>query len=578
MKRLKTTFKQVLANPDLFRTEWNYLTCSACGLLSGLLLILAFPMPSLPYFAYVAYIPLCLVLFTQSFKKSLFAIIIFVTIFYCYILSWTAIQFHPLTLPGIIIYLYLIHSLFVAIFHFLAKKISTSYSPLHFYLLPLCFTLFEYLRTIGFMRFPYGILAYSQWNFLPFIQFADLTGYLGVSFVLYFINALFADTLIQAHEKKHHKGANFHLLSTVKKPIFFLLAIMLPILAYGFFQLSRKHELSNKEIQVSLIQPWFDFNLQWTKVRKQLLIHKIRSLSDKAKLSNPELIIWPETSLQDYYQYYVRLGKYSDFSQEFYDYFHTNNLNSAVPTYFLVGSLDFRKVVIKSAENQQQTIANTSPKKSAKAQKTGPQSVTREYYNSALFIGPQGNILDSSAKMLLVGFAEWFPYTKYLPFIAKLLASAQASNFTPGKEYKVFTHPNGKGKFSVLICYEDCFSELPRRLVSKGAEFLIVITNDAWSYSKKSEIFHYIYSIFRAVENRRPILRAANAGVTCLINAQGKTLAQLPLFEADLLNATININDKKSFYTYATDKFILSLLSILAAWIFFRTLLFKKQS
>ena len=294
------------------------------------------------------------------------------------------------------------------------------------------------------------------------------------------------------------------------------------------------------KIKIALLQPWFDFNQRWNQQNRELVKHKMLTLSRLAKPYQPDLIIWPESALLSYYefrlQYRIRHAvEYQRFFQEF------NNENQNMQ--FLIGTL---------GRSGQQSQQRQKDGRTAKGMKTAAASQRIKIYNRALLLNPQGGIVQRYSKQLLVPFAEWFPYVdsfpiKYLTFIKTILKQASASQFTPGSEKTLFLHP--LFKFSVLICYEDCFGEFTRLLVKQGAQILVVLTNDAWSYSEKSERLHNVFSRLRAIENRKPVVRSANAGITCVIDPFGRIVKSLPPFQESLLLGEVSLNDRRTFYT-----------------------------
>jgi len=173
-------------------------------------------------------------------------------------------------------------------------------------------------------------------------------------------------------------------------------------------------------------------------------------------------------------------------------------------------------------------------------------------YNGAILITGDGKIVDYYRKNHLVPFGEWFPYKKYFPFIAKILEETWAGDFTPSDRKTVFRLKLNQKKinFSCLICYEGVFSELVRLFVLNGAEILINITNDMWSYSRRAEYQHAIADIFRSIENRVAFVRASNSGVTCVVNQYGKIVKELPLFKEGYLLVDVPYTHKKIFTLY----------------------------
>jgi len=168
---------------------------------------------------------------------------------------------------------------------------------------------------------------------------------------------------------------------------------------------------------------------------------------------------------------------------------------------------------------------------------SGRMEMEMQSYNAAFLVTPATNVIDSYYKINLVPFGEWFPYDKQFPWLAKILQDTVASDFTPGTRYTVFE--DAGAAFSAVICFEDIFGELCRQFILRGADFLVNTTNDYWSKSIQSQEQHAAMAVLRAVENRRYLVRAANTGVTCSIDAWGRMESRLDNHVVDILDVTI---------------------------------------
>jgi apolipoprotein N-acyltransferase len=164
--------------------------------------------------------------------------------------------------------------------------------------------------------------------------------------------------------------------------------------------------------------------------------------------------------------------------------------------------------------------------------------------NGTLLIAPDGRVLRRYAKQHLVPFAEEIPFAD-TPLIAAFMRDIVKfeAPWTRGSETVIMDLPLEKGafRFATPICFEDAFAGLCRKMISEGAEALINVTNDAWSRRVSAEIQHMAASRFRTVENRRVLVRGANAGFTAIISAEGRILAFLPCFEEGFLAAELPV-------------------------------------
>ena len=140
----------------------------------------------------------------------------------------------------------------------------------------------------------------------------------------------------------------------------------------------------------------------------------------------------------------------------------------------------------------------------------------------------QGRVLGNYNKVHLVPFGEYVPFQKYLPFLGKI--SQATGNYTGGRIGKILELDDRK--IGVLICYESIFAPLARKQTARGADYLVVMTNDAWFGRTSAPYQHFSQAVLRAVENRRTLIRAANTGLSGIILPSGRYETTLGLYEA----------------------------------------------
>ncbi|TPW01281.1 MAG: apolipoprotein N-acyltransferase, partial [bacterium] len=149
------------------------------------------------------------------------------------------------------------------------------------------------------------------------------------------------------------------------------------------------------------------------------------------------------------------------------------------------------------------------------------------YYNSAGLFLPGRGLVEHSPKMRLVPFAEWLP----IPGLNRV--NFGQSNFTPAESLHVFR--GWREPFGALICIESIFPAQSRRLVGAGARFLVNVTNDQWFGDSGAPWQHLSLAVFRSVETRAGMARAANTGVSGIIDPVGRIRHATPLFEPALV-------------------------------------------
>jgi apolipoprotein N-acyltransferase len=195
-------------------------------------------------------------------------------------------------------------------------------------------------------------------------------------------------------------------------------------------------------------------------------------------------------------------------------------------------------------------------------------------YNSAFLVGPEAIVRGRYDKIHLVPFGEYIPLHRLLFFLDKLVVGI--GDFRSGETYTVMTIP--QGRFAVLICFEVIFPDLVRHFVRHGAQFLVNITNDAWFGDSPASYQHLSMVIFRAVENRVPIVRAANTGISAVIDPTGRLVQQTDLFVRTWIKDRISLAERPAtFYTRFGELFAYSCLLLTAVALGWGAVRYRRQ-
>ena len=177
------------------------------------------------------------------------------------------------------------------------------------------------------------------------------------------------------------------------------------------------------------------------------------------------------------------------------------------------------------------------------------ERAARRYYNSAFLIQPTGSVGGIYRKIHLVPFGEYVPLEKILSFAGPLVE--QVGGFTPGDNLTIFRIR--EGRFSTGICYEVVFPELSREAVQRGSQLLTTITNDAWFGRSSAPWQHFAMARMRSVETGRYLARAANTGVSALVDPYGRVLQATPLFEEAVSVGEVRFLDSTTLYVRIGD-------------------------
>lgn len=516
----------------------NLLLQISALLLASVLYALAFPnlffSEGLPLLAWIAYIPVFWLIRQISLGASFVWGGTYGFISYGLFNYWLT-AFHPLAglIVGVITAGY-----FLILFPLL--KLADMFFPKKGYIVQaFLWILYEYIRTVGFVAYPYGIIGYSQWSLLPVIQIASLFGVWGVSFLAVFPSAFFAGSIKEGFSKE----SIFAFFKREAIPACVFCAVFAGTLIFGFVTLGQgKEYLKTAETRnFALIQhntdPWRGGIIQYRKNYQTLKRLSIEALADNPK---PDLVVWSETAFvprifwhqnyRDDQASYLLVKELTDFLSE-----------QEIP--FLIGNDDARKDALNS-----------------------DAADDRVDYNAAMLFD-KGEIVDQYRKLHLVPFTEHFPYKKQFPWIHQALVAADTHFWLKGKTYTVFDI-NGI-RFSTPICFEDTFGYLSRNFVNEGADYIVNISNDAWSHSLPAQMQHLGMAVFRAVENRRSVVRSTASGQSCGIDPYGRVIAMAPPFEENYLTVTVPLGSGKTLYTRLGEYFAVICICISLGMLFF---------
>jgi apolipoprotein N-acyltransferase len=482
------------------------------SLLSGILLVLSFPVFDLYAFAWIAFVPLLLSLWEKNPKETFVAGFLFGVTYFFGTLYWI---YHSINHYGgvsfftsicLVLLLCGYLSLYPALFSYLFSSVVKKTKLPAVFIVPVFWVVLEFLRSYALSGFPWASIGYSQYTFLSLIQISDLTGIYGVSFLVLAFNGAVVDILLL--KKRIHKMPLFPLSYTVVG-ISILILIMISTFSYGKWRLDEKRP--GKAFRVSIVQGNIEQDKKWEPAYQNDVINIYTDLSKQAALASADLIVWPETAVPFFFEH---------------DVTHTENIinmQKDLDAYLLLGS-----VMIRERSPEQNLLSN-----------------------SAILLDKKGKKTYEYDKIHLVPFGEYVPFRKLLFFIDKLVVGV--GNYRAGKEY-----PKAEtefGRFGTLICYEIIFPGKVRKFYTDGGDFMVTITNDAWFGMTHGPHQHFSMAVFRAIENRKPVIRSANTGVSGFIDSSGKILATTPLFQRMVMNQTIQTDRTMTFYTKYGDLF-----------------------
>lgn len=482
------------------------------ALVSGAALVFCFPRFDISLLAYVALVPLLVSIWGESKPRAfLFGFLMGLPYFIGtnYWIYHSGYHYGGLSLMAsaasvalLGIYLSLYTGAFAVLY---SDKISSTSLPASL-LAPVFWVLMEYLRTHALTGFPYSIIGYTQHSMLRTIQSADLFGVYATSFIVVAVNGAIADIFIMRSRRDHMPLFN---LTPTLAALLLVVVCVLANLVYGGQRLddSAKGNL----ITATVVQGNIDQSIKWSPDHRQNTIDIYTSLSNAASESSlPDLVVWPESAIPSVY------GAEKE---------STDRINSLVAE-DIGAPLLMGAVTESKGENQ------------------------GYYANSAVLINAAGRHTYTYSKIHLVPFGEYVPMKSALFFIDRMVEGI--GDYRPGKTYNRGTI-EGKGSFATLICYEIVFPDLVRRFYKDGGDFMVTVTNDAWFGNTAGPYQNFAMSVFRAVENRKPLIRAANTGISGFIDSHGRVLAQTNMNERRSLTAEIITDPSGTLYSRLGD-------------------------
>jgi apolipoprotein N-acyltransferase len=318
-----------------------------------------------------------------------------------------------------------------------------------------------------------GVALHDTW---PLIQITELTGVAGLSFMVAFANVIILTTGYRLVVEARTRVMRPHFDFTVT------MACIVGVLVFGV----RATQVSPpaRPLRVAAVQANVPQTQKFDPQFTRRIFDQFRRLSEIALGANPspDLLVWPESSMPGPVLADEESHKF------------VMDLATASETDLLLGTIDVDR---------------------------------RDVYNAALLVADGGDRIQVYRKVHLVPFGEYVPGRYTVPLLAQIVGDQVPGDFKGGTEHTVFTLTDSEVHVAPLICFEDTIGELARQFVlpsetTPGANLLVDVTNDGWFKQSAGSHQHLANAIFRCTETRRPMIRAANTGVTCFINQFGR--------------------------------------------------------
>ncbi|AGF75354.1 apolipoprotein N-acyltransferase [Bartonella vinsonii] len=383
-----------------------------------------------------------------------------------------------------------------------------------FFVLAFALGLAEWLRAFLFTGFPWNSLGYTAMPTPMLMQSDAIVGLYGMNILAVLVYSLPA--VLLTNEKK-------------KTALFLCLSLIFVHSGFGFYRLNSMpntadHQKSNYWVRI--VQPSIPQNIKLNNTTRKAIFetHINLSVIPKAeKNPEPDFIVWPEASLP----------------------------------YLLDESSDTTMRIASLLKPQQWAIIG------AIRINENLSHAQTQYFNTIATINAEGDILNTSDKLHLVPFGEYLPYENFLKKIGLRILADNIGGYSAASVRKTVTMPNGFS-YLPLICYEVIF---PNEMIFEGSppQAIINVTNDAWFGATPGPYQHLQQAQLRAIEMGIPIIRAANNGISAVIDSYGRIVVALRQNAVGILDSQIpspitpvGSNEYRIFSTFIL--FILMLL------------------
>jgi len=396
-------------------------------------------------------------------------------------------------------------ALFPALFALILRRLTIAHGPNALLVAPFVWAATELGRTHLFGGFPWVLLGYSQVTVLPIAQIASLCGVYGVSMLVCAVSAALALAVRRRY-----------------LPLATTLAIVLVVAVWGHRRLSANDlTRSGDPIRVGIVQGNVDQGVKWQPAQAPQIFDEYLRMTRQAIADGAQLVLWPESSTPFVYEE---------------DPFGAARLRAIVQQSHV-------SLLFGSDQIEWKTVAG--------------RRVPAEYFNSAFMLRPDGVVAGVYRKMHLVPFGEYVPLQKLFFFAAPL--TDQIGTFSPGERAVLL--PVDGHLLSVSICYEVVYPALVRDFVRGGSELLTTITNDAWFGDTSAPYQHFQQASMRAIEEGRYLVRAANTGISGIVDPYGRVVDASSIFEPSVMVGEARF--LKSVTPYARSGDVLPYTSVL---------------
>lgn len=520
------------------------------SILSGLLLAVAWPTYGFSILIFVAFIPLLIMEHSvrkndKHTKRKVFVFSYISFFIWNIITTWWIWYSTELGMIFAILVNSLLMTIVFMIYHFVAKRLSEKMALIFLVAVWISFEKFHLTWEVSWPWLNLGNVFSEQ---ITWVQWYAYTGSFGGTLWVWLVNIIL---FLGVKEYAVHKNRK----QLAKNTAFAVLVFTLPTLLSFFMYVN--HQEKGEAISVVVLQPNIDPYEEKYQLSNEKIAEKLIVLTEQQIDDNVRFVITPETVFADN----IRLNAL----QESYPLLMLKRLTVTYPKLNMVSGV----AMIETFSDESRKTSQSNYWKSG---------IWYNDYNSAFLLNKSSDLELYHKSKLVVG-VENFPYQNVLkPIFGETLIDlgGTVALKTTQENRSVFVGIDGIGKAAPIICYESIYGEFVTGYVRNGANFLAILTNDAWWRDTQGHKQLLSYARLRAVETRRSVARSANTGISAFINQRGDVLKTLAYNTQGSLKADIQLNEELTFYVKYGD-YIARISYFLTLFIFLFSLARKKE-
>ncbi|MFD2561680.1 apolipoprotein N-acyltransferase [Aquimarina rubra] len=493
--------------------------------ISGLLLAIGWPTYGFPLFLFFGFVPLLITEYKIRHNKNhniqVFGLSFLTFFIWNTITTWWIYNSTPFGMWFAEIVNSLLMALVFLIYHIIARRASFTIGSVF---LVCIWMSFEYLHLQWQFSWPWLNLGNGFANFTSWIQWYEYTGTFGGTLWIWIVNiGVFKNALLFIE----HKDKSILYRSAIRNGLIIIFPILISLV------ILKTYEEDGKDVEVVILQPNINPYTEKYNTSDDRVSVLLSSLTATEISDTTDFIIAPETVFADN-------NRLKNFQSSIAKKTALSIISEYPKANFLSG-ISLLDVFRDPSKVHSQTNEHKS-------------GVFYDDYNSAFLVRPDGTDELYHKSKLVVG-VENFPYQSvFKPIVGDAmidLGGTVAKKTTQPDREVFFTNEDiGAGP---IICYESVYGEFVTGYVRNNADFLAIITNDAWWGVTQGHKQHLAYAKFRAIETRRSIARSANTGISAIIDQTGTIVSSLGYNEQGALKGTLKTNDKITFYVKAGD-------------------------